>query len=144
MWYAINAGLFLTAAYLSPEDVMRTHPRRVMYAFGFQFILMAFRLQLSGVTHDIFNPFRRTSLITWAVLIAHILSVTINGAGFMSEPLMYLLLAIISSTSLAHFVYNVADELTTILGINLLTMTEKQLAAQPQLEAEELAQSKAK
>jgi hypothetical protein len=49
------------------------------------------------------------------------------------EPTMYLFLSIISFLSLIHFVANVLYELKTILGINVLTLTDKQLAAQKTL-----------
>ena len=104
---------------------MSTNPRRVMYAFGFQFILMTLRVQLSGVTLEKFNVFRRTSLITWAVLLSHIIHVHLYGVGFMNEALMYLLLDVLSFASLMHFVVNVTWELSTILNINLLTMTKE-------------------
>jgi len=104
----MNAAVFLIAAYYSPAHIMETHPRRVMYAFGFQFILMTLRVQLSGVTHDKFNPFRRTTLITWAVLISHIIYVKIYDKAFMCEALMYLCIDILSFISLMHFVVNVA------------------------------------
>ena len=134
----MNAGVFLVAAYYSPENVMNTNPRRVMYAFGFQFILMTLRVQLSGVTHEKFNPFRRTTLLTWAVLISHLVHVYIYGTPFMNEATMYLVIDIMSFASLAHFFINVTTELTTILGINLLTLTTRQLALQPALKLAEL------
>ena len=93
---------------------MASNPRRVMYAFGFQFILMALRIQLSGVTRERFNPFRRTTIITWAVLISHILHVRAFGDSFMDEALMYILLDILSFGALK-----------SILGINLLSLTQK-------------------
>jgi hypothetical protein len=123
---------------------MTTHPRRVMYAFGFQFILMALRIQLSGVTQEKFNPFRRTSILTWAVLISHIIHVKLNGVSFMNEALMYLILDILSFLALAHFIINVQHELKTILGINLLTLTDKQLALQPELIKKEKEAEEAK
>lgn len=129
-FYLINSGLFLFASRMSPANIMLTHPRRVMYAYGFQFILMTLRIQLSGVTLDKFNPFRRTTLVTWAALIAHIIHVQLYGVSFMDETLMYLILDIVSFISLAHFIYYVTKELQAILGINLLTLTEKQLKMQ--------------
>jgi hypothetical protein len=43
-FYHINAGLFLLAVYLSPSNIMMTHPRRVMYAFSFNFIMVNHRM----------------------------------------------------------------------------------------------------
>lgn len=123
LWYFANAAIFLTAARLSPANIMESHPRRVMYAFGFQFILMALRIQLSGVTREVFSPFRRTSLFAWVVLSAHTFSVWTTGASFMDEALMYLILDVVTGLSLLHFIVHVSYELKTILGINLLTMT---------------------
>jgi hypothetical protein len=86
---------------------MATNPRRVMYAFGFQFIMMALRIQLSGVTRERFNPYRRTTVITWTVLIAHIVHVKLFGTSLMTESLMYLILDVLSFAALIHFIWNV-------------------------------------
>lgn len=125
LWYFINAAIFLLAAYFSPQDIMKTHPRRAMYAFGFQFILLSLRIQLSGVTQERFNPFRRTNLICWALLLSQTIFAIKFGKSLMDEPSMYLFIDVFSFLSLAHFILNVIDELKTILGINLLTLNNK-------------------
>jgi hypothetical protein len=51
----------------------------------------------------------------------------------MDEALMYLVLDVVSGLSLLHFILHVQNELKTILGINLLTMTPKQIAMQGEL-----------
>jgi hypothetical protein len=78
---------------------------------------------LSHVTHDIFNPFRRTTLFSWGLLIANIISVIVYKKSIMDEPLMYLIIDIVTFASLIHFIYNVINELKQILGLNLLTLT---------------------
>jgi hypothetical protein len=70
LWYWINTALFFVAVYFSPQQVAVTHGKRVCYAFGFNFIMIALRVQYSGVTMERFNPFRRTILLTWALLIS--------------------------------------------------------------------------
>jgi len=84
---------------------------------------MALLAQLSGVTKERFNPFRRTSIISWAILCAHIVHVYFTGESLMNEALMYLFLSLLSFSSLAHFIYFGTKELLEILGINLLYMT---------------------
>jgi hypothetical protein len=124
-WYFLHAGVFLLAAAHSPgRGVMEEHPRLVMYTFGFQYILLALRFQLAGVTQERFNPFRRTTILTWAVLIAQVLHVRVKGTTLMDEGVMYGALALASFLTLAHFIYNVTIELRDILGINLLTLTD--------------------
>jgi hypothetical protein len=86
-------------------------------------------VQLSGVTHEKFNPFRRTCLLTWALLIANIVFSVYFKKSVIDEPKMYLFLSIVSFLSLIHFIANVLYELKNILGINILTLTDKQLAA---------------
>lgn len=43
----------------------------------------------------------------------------------MHEPTLYLILDILAFASLVHMIYNLIKELTTILDINLFTLTEK-------------------
>lgn len=72
-------------------------------------------------------------MVTWAILLSHIIHVHLYGDSFMPEPLMYLGIAVFSFISLAHMVWNVAFELKQILQINLFTMTPKQLELQRML-----------
>ena len=89
------------------------------------------------MTHEKFNPFRRSTILTWAILLAHLVHVSLFGKSFMDEATMYLFLDILSFASLLHFIFSVTKELQSILKINLLTMTKAQLDAQPALEEEE-------
>jgi hypothetical protein len=130
VWYMINASIFFAAAWLSPQNIVATHPRRVQYAFGFQFILIALRVQFSGVTLDKFSPFRRTSLLVWSILLSQIFFSVFYGQSLMDEPTLYLILCLISFASIVHMVYYLIKEITTILDINVLTLTKKQLEAQ--------------
>ena len=70
IWFPLNSFIFLAAAYTSPQNIMSSYPRRVEYAMGFQFILVCLRMQYTSVTMEKLNPFRRTNLLTWSLLIA--------------------------------------------------------------------------
>ena len=70
-----------------------------------------------------YNPFRRTLLFSWALLIAMIASVTLSGQAFMDEPNMYLIICLISGFSMCHLAYFVIDELKEILNINCFIIT---------------------
>jgi hypothetical protein len=52
----------------------------------------------------------------------------------MDEPTLYLILCLISFASIVHMVYNLIKEITTILDINVLTLTQRQLDAQTKKE----------
>lgn len=136
LWFIINATLFISAAWLSPQNIMGSHPRRVQYAFGFQFILLALRVQFSGVTLDRFSPFRRTSLIVWSALLSQIFFSVWLRHSLMDEPTLYLILALASLAAIVHMVYSLIKELTEILGINVLTLTKRQLEAQKETKRE--------
>lgn len=78
-WFFISAILFYSAAAISPAKIMETHPNRVLYAFSFIFIMVIHRMQFTHVTLEIFNPFRRSILISWGLLLSVIISVTFTG-----------------------------------------------------------------
>ncbi|CDW86468.1 cdp-alcohol phosphatidyltransferase family protein [Stylonychia lemnae] len=130
LWMIIHIIVFFAAAYFSPENISETHTKRVQYAFGFQFILICLRIQYSIVTKEVFNPYRRTTILTWGLLIANTICAIVTGKSIMNEALMYLGLATISFLALIHLVICVIIELKAILGVNLLTLTQKQLDAQ--------------
>ena len=123
LFYPINVTLFLLACYFSPSNIMSSHPRRVQYSLGFQFVLVCLRMQYSAVTLEKLNPFRRTCLLTWALLIAQIISSVALGQSIMHEPTLYLIIASYSFVSIAHLVYFLVTEMTQILDINVFTLT---------------------
>lgn len=82
------------------------------------------------MTLEKLNPFRRTCLLTWSLLIAQIISSVFLGQSIMHEPTLYLIIASYSFISVSHLVYFVTTELSEILDINVFTLTEKQIAAQ--------------
>jgi hypothetical protein len=86
-------------------------------------------MQFTAVTEDKLNPFRRTNLLTWALLIAQTISAVFLNKSIMHEPTLYLIIDVYSFVSIAHLVYYITVEMTEILDINVLTLTEKQLAA---------------
>jgi hypothetical protein len=69
-FYFIHAGLFFAVTWYSPSNILATYPRRVCYAFGFNFVMVTHRMQYTHVIMEKFNPFRRTVLFTWGLLIA--------------------------------------------------------------------------
>ena len=122
-FYVLNCAIFFAAAYLSPSNILNNHPRRVQWAFGLQFIIVTIRMQYTHVTLERFNPFRRTVLITWSLLIAQIYFSLVNKQSFMNEANLYLIICIYSTLSLLHMAYFVIDELKNILNVNCFIIT---------------------
>ncbi len=48
----------------------------------------------------------------------------------MDEPTLYLILCVISFTAIIHMAWSLINEITTILQINVFSLTEEQLKAQ--------------
>ena len=127
MFYFINISLFIIAAYFSPTNIMERNPIRVFYALGGQYLLVTFRMQFSMVTLEKFNPFRRTVLVTWAILIVQIYLSVMYKTSIMDEADLYLIIAIYSFVSVSHLVYFLIDEIKTILNIKLFVIPYKQI-----------------
>lgn len=123
IFFLINMVIFMVACYVSPSNILSTHPRRVQWAFALQFIIVTIRMQFTHVTLEKFNPFRRTCLLTWSLLIAQIYFSLANKQSFINEADLYLIICIYSGLSLAHLVYFVIDELKEILNVNCFIIT---------------------
>jgi hypothetical protein len=50
--------------------------------------------------------------------------------SIMDEAILYLILDVVTGASIVHMVYYLLQEMCEILQINVLTLTERQLAAQ--------------
>ncbi len=69
-FYLVHLSIFGFAVLYSPTNIMSKYPRRVNFAFSFIFIQTVHRMQYTHVTMERFNPFRRSTLITWALVLA--------------------------------------------------------------------------
>jgi hypothetical protein len=123
LFYYIHTAIFVTTAYYSPSNIMSTHPRRVLYAFSFNFIAVTHRMQYTHVTMEKFNPFRRTVLISWGLLLAQLYFSLVYKESLMDEPTLYLIIDLISFITMVHLIYYVIDELKEILNINAFIIT---------------------
>lgn len=104
---------------------MTTHPHRVNYACAFNYVMVTHRMMYTHVTEEKFNPFRRTGLITWALLIGQIVFSVLWNESLMDEPTLYLIIDVISFCSMFHLMYFVTDELKEILNIYVFVITRK-------------------
>ena len=119
----IHNAVFFFATYYSQANIMSTHPRRVLYAYSFIYICVTHRMQYTHVTMERFNPFRRTVLLTWGLMLLQTVLTLKTGQGLMDEPTLYLVLAVISFCSMTHLIWYVIDELKEILNINAFIIT---------------------
>jgi hypothetical protein len=123
-FYLIHLGIFGLAVIYSPSNIMSTHPRRVNCTFAFIFIQTVHRMQYTHVTLERFNPFRRSTLITWALVLAQtVFSIITKGESLFNEPVLYLALSLLTFCSMSHLIYYVIDELKDILNIYVFVIT---------------------
>lgn len=103
------------------------YPRLTMLAYGGQFLQAHLRMLLAGVQNEIFNPFRRTSYLVWALLAINVVSCLTKGFPVMDEYWLFVSVNVIAWSANVHFVYFSLHELMKVLNINMFTMTTRQL-----------------
>jgi hypothetical protein len=82
-------------------------------------MLVILRMQYTLVTMEKFNPFRRTILVTWSLLIANIIFVLKFNQSLMDEAFIFRIIIAFSVISMSHMILSLISEMKEILGIDL-------------------------
>ena len=111
------------------EDIsvlVRDYPKLVIVGFGFQFSLLACKMQMSTIGKTYFDQFTRGSLISLGLIhISLLLSYNMRIMPlFMFDYALGLALAI-NTITWFKFGYNLAHELSDILNVNILSIGKK-------------------
>ena len=80
---------------------------------------------VSSVLADLFNPYRRTILIGWALMAVNAFHLLVYGQVFINEGIMFLLVSAISCAAIAHFIYHMLHEFCSILDIYVFNIKHK-------------------
>ena len=129
-------GIYLSYVLFTPTKVLYDHPRVVQVAYSGQFLQALLRMLVSNVTHELFVPFRRTTILSW-------LLIGLNGFNMLfgkyKEPVFdegktFLFIAVITWAAIAHYVLFTIQELKEILNINFFTIKPKQSNPQEELQ----------
>jgi len=104
LFYPLHLAIFTVAAYYSPQNIMSTHPLRVIYAFSFNYAVFIHRMMYTHITQEKFNPFRRTVVLTWGILLAQTFNSIAFGDSLMDEPTLYLILACAGFGAMCHLI----------------------------------------
>ena len=86
------------------------------------------RMLVSNVTHELFVPFRRTTILSWFLIALNGMSMIFgkNKEPIFDERNTFLFILIISWLAVAHYVYYTVSELKEILNVNFFTIKPKQ------------------
>ena len=77
---------------------------------------------VANASGENFNPYRRTTLISWGLMIINIASFAINGEALINEKWLFLFINFIIWSAVAHYTYYVLNELMSILDIYMFTV----------------------
>jgi len=133
MWVAFTRLLPFVCLYslasvwiiFSPQDIMKTHPRIVLWTIGLLFSKLVTHLMISHLCNEEYHPFRRT-LIPFFFIAAHVgLSLHQNIIQSIPEDLILIEFFAVSLLSYCHLVYGVISEVMTILNIYCFRITPK-------------------
>jgi len=109
----------------SPQDIMKTHPRIVLWTIGLLFTKLVTHLMISHLCNEEYHPFRRT-LIPFFFIAGHVgLSLHQNIIQSIPEDLILIEFFLVSLLSYCHLVYGLISEVTTILNIYCFRITPK-------------------
>ena len=119
--------IFIMAIYhvygvFSGSDVLYTHTHSVIWCFSGQFLQGILRMLVANASGSPFNPYRRTTLIAWSLMIINIVSFAVNGQALINEKYMFLFINFIIWSATAHYTYYVLNELMVILNIHMFTV----------------------
>ena len=106
----------------SGSKILYTHTHSVIWCFSGQFLQGILRLLVANASGENFNPYRRTTLISWGLMIINIVSFAINGHALINEKWLFLFINFIIWSAVAHYTYYVLNELMVILDIYMFTV----------------------
>ena len=122
----VLCSIFMSYSFIPGSVAATTYTRTMMFAYGGQFIQVMLRLLVSSVVHDIFNPYRRTILIGWALMAINAASLLSTGAPLINEGLLFAAVCLLSWSAVFHYVYYVLQEFCSILDIWVFAIKHKQ------------------
>jgi len=121
----ILMGLFAGYSFIPGSQAATVYTRTMVLAYGGQFSQIILRMLVSSVIQDIFNPFRRTILLGWALMIANATYLLMYGESFMNEGILFGIINALSWGAAAHYVYHILQEFCAILDIYVFTIKHK-------------------
>ena len=80
---------------------------------------------VANASGEIFNPYRRTTMIAWGLMGINIISFIVIKEPILDEKWLFRGINIMIWSAIAHFTYYVLNELKDILGINVFTVKPK-------------------
>lgn len=108
------------------SDVLYTHTRLVVLAFGGQYLQVTLRMVVSNATGDEVDPIHWTALVSWGLLCANMVSFVANGAAFIPDVYVFWAINALAWCSVAHYGFSVIGELKDILGIYMFKVGRKE------------------
>ena len=123
----VVCSVFLGYSLIENNQVTKLYPKLLMTAYGSHFLQGTLRAMISGVTLEVFNPFRRSNVLMWILMICNGTSLFMNGVPLMDEFLMICLINIVGWGCVFHQVYYTIDDFKRILNIKLFTIKYKKV-----------------
>ena len=80
---------------------------------------------VANASGENFNPYRRTTLIAWALMGINIASFLLKGEALIDEKWMFRGINVMIWSAIAHFSYYIIDELKAIIGIRCFHVIPK-------------------
>lgn len=98
----VVCSVFLGYAMIENNQTTKLYPKLLMTAYGSHFLQGTLRAMISGVTLEVFNPFRRSNILMWILMICNGVSIQIHGVPLIDEFLMICLVNIVGWSCVFH------------------------------------------
>lgn len=127
-FFLIHFGLYyFVCVVYSEQRVYFNYPKLVLTSSGMIFLHVTIRMQISELLLTKFNSFRKTALISWAILLSNLyFQSDPNYKKYINEAYVHVLIIIIATFDVFHMILNVIDELKKILNINVFSIKNKE------------------
>ena len=117
------SAVFLLYSLCTP--VMDNNTRSCCFAFSSHFLLATVHALIAGVSLEHFTPYRRTTLLSWGLILLNVASYLHTGAPLIDDAYLCAFMNLIGYGALAHqTVYTISD-LKRILGVRMFHIKYK-------------------
>lgn len=124
-YMVVVVSVFLGYSLVPDNRTIYDYPRLMHLAFGAQFLQGTLRAMISSTTLENFNPYRRSNISMWLLMVVNAASIYMSGKPLINEYFMIFTVFAVSWGAVMHQIYYTIEDFKRILNIELFKIKPK-------------------
>ena len=115
----VLVAIYIAYVTVTGSTIAVEYPKLTSLAYGGEFLQACLRTMVSNVTHENFNPYRRSTLFNWVLFSVNAASFLSTGSPLINELWMILAINAMAWGTIVHYIYFVLKDFKRVLGIRV-------------------------